>query len=374
MFQIMRFLCVDYHAATCKEIQTQFRKLGHQVDEESLSDHASLLGLKKCSLQYIGWNMSPENIWRFYTHYKDKFDCYDGFIVCYPIALMQFFLPFNKPIIAYNVIRYEWPYTGHSESWNGFTRLLQTELARSPRRLWLIANGIGDRDYTEFYTHIRAPVITPICSYTNIQHDPNHTNGKVALFCSSSDVDTKKIVDMFPQTITLPRGHKWSDIYACKAVLHLPYCQNSMTLFEHYTSGIPIFAPSKALLRKWVHPDPMNLFSGMSFFRSTLKLPDPNDGSPNALQDDKIRDWWIDRMDIYDPENMPFIILFDSIDEYQHKLQSTNFIEVSQSMQKFNKLRERKALEQWQKVLTEIEGTQPPRFKGVGVELIEVKV
>lgn len=65
-------------------------------------------------------------------------------------------------------------------------------------------------------------------------------------------------------------------------------------------------------------------------------------------------EWWIDRADFYDEENMPYIIYFNSEDNLNEKIKTVDFQQVSKLMGSFNEIRERSIKEKWERLLQSI--------------------
>jgi hypothetical protein len=62
-------------------------------------------------------------------------------------------------------------------------------------------------------------------------------------------------------------------------------------------------------------------------------------------------EWWIDRADFYDEENMPHIIYFDNEDDLNEKIQTVDFNQVSNQMESFNRIREQTVKDRWETLL-----------------------
>jgi hypothetical protein len=120
-----------------------------------------------------------------------------------------------------------------------------------------------------------------------------------------------------------------------------------MSKFEAYSANMPIFFPDKAFIRQYAWPrDPLKLFSQLSFHR-VYGQPDPNN-FPAPI------DWWIDRTDALDPDNMPYVIQFSSAADYLEKVRSTDYVDVSRKMKAFNLIRKQRVYDSWTSILNEI--------------------
>lgn len=81
-----------------------------------------------------------------------------------------------------------------------------------------------------------------------------------------------------------------------------------MSLFEHYSSGVPLFLPSKRFYKELIQSNKavMSSYNTTKYWRRGQQPP--------ALNATTELDWWLDRCDFYDPANMPLIYYFDSWD------------------------------------------------------------
>jgi hypothetical protein len=73
-----------------------------------------------------------------------------------------------------------------------------------------------------------------------------------------------------------------------------------------------------------------------------------------AMDDNTWIDFWVDKADYYDEENMKYIIYFDSLRELDSLTKQTNMKEVSEKMRQHNEIRKEKAYSSWKKVMDKI--------------------
>ena len=101
-----------------------------------------------------------------------------------------------------------------------------------------------------------------------------------------------------------------------RGLVSVPYEISTMSLFEHYSSGVPLFLPSKRFYRELLTSNQAVL----SNYNTTNYWQNGNSHKdiPEALLETQSVDWWLDRCDFYDPRNMPTIHFFDSWDELRH--------------------------------------------------------
>lgn len=352
----MKFFNIDFHISVIADIKHIFAKLGHHVIDWSLSGHTWVLKREQAKLPFNMWDLSEKNITAFYEHYKKELDQYDGFICCYPISLLKFYLKWNKPIIAVICVRYEIPWTQSRKDWIEFDNLVCNLIQQ--KRLFLIANNKGDQSYFEYYNkHTKIPWIPSLCEYVNIDHTSklNQVENRMALFSRNVGLPVSNVS-------ILPFAFSWEDLHKCKAVIHLPYHNTTMSLCEHYTSNMPIFAPSRALLKKWVHDPSKNLLNEINFFRVS-RVAEPDDDSPNNMRRPEVLEWWMDRMDVYDPENMPHVLLFHDLQELENKQTNIELLkQTSLAMKSYNQSTKRPFVYRaWRNILSQIQNNNITR-------------
>lgn len=106
----------------------------------------------------------------------------------------------------------------------------------------------------------------------------------------------------------LPEGYL--DSYT--AVIHIPYNVSTMSMFQQVRANIPIWVPSKALLKTlWVDPKEPNELSWTVFAPGSEATASTLDSVRNPLVIEK----WLETADFYDPTVLPLCYQFDSIED-----------------------------------------------------------
>ena len=358
----LNFFNIDLHVSVIEDIRYIFKKLGHYVDDWSLSGHTWVVGKKKAVIPLCdGTNFSGccsrEVCDLFYQTYKDKFAQYDGFIACYPVEYALLYEKWNKPIIVVNCIRYEHPYTDNPTMWNYLTTMLQKFKAEG--RLWYVSNNKGDQYYTKYFTGIEPTWIPSLCEYVEQDcswspaSDPKYSKVLVSNRTDSKDMPADLILPIsHARDSDTATSYSWKEVYKYRGVIHVPYHNGSMSIFEHYTGNLPMFIPSKKFARELIRKGEM--FNDLTFYK-LRNIPEPADpDNPNNLSNSKNVDMWIDTCDIYDPENMPYCIQFDSYKHLKTLLKTVDTAEISSKMREFNKLRKQYVYSSWSNILREI--------------------
>lgn len=356
-YDSVKFFNIDQHVSVIGDVAHIFKNLGHQVDDRSLSGHRWVLNKPKIPIMLSDGTQltcsgvcSEEVCDRFYEANKDQLSQYDAFIACYPVEFAMLYEKFNKPIIVVNCVRYEHPNTQTPALWERLNNFLKTKFAEG--KLYYVCNNKGDQFYTHYYTGIWGMHIPSLCEYTNAKY--TGTKDKFVLHDRSIDVGV-------PTNLWVGLGslrsqswkYSWQDLYSYKGIIHVPYHNGSMSIFEHYTANVPMFMPSKTFAKELFHQNKM--LSDLTFYR-LYGLKEPEDiNNPNSLRNPEILDKWLDTCDFYDPENMKYIQYFDSASHLEHLLRTVNAQEISQQMAAYNVLRRESTYARWQEILTSIE-------------------
>lgn len=353
----MRFFNIDQHVSVIWDVATIFKRLGHEVDDWTLSGHHWVAGKEKRRIPLSDGTAltcsgvcTQEVCDRFYEANKDELSKYDGFICCYPIEFALLYERFNKPIICVNCVRYEHPNTFNPALRSRLDEYLKKKHAQG--QLYYVCNNKGDRFYTEFFLGIRGTHIPSLCDYTNAKY--TGTRNQYVIH------DRSEI--SLPSDLAVGLGHlkansgdwryKWPDLYSYKGVVHAPYHNGSMSIFEQYTANVPMFFPTKRLAKEMFHQ--RRMLNDLTFYRINNK-PEPDDlGDPNSLRNPDILEKWFDSMDFWDEWNMPHVQLFDNVQHLEHLLRTTDCHKISEQMAAYNAKRNDYIMSSWQQILAKL--------------------
>jgi len=354
----MKFFNIDQHVSVIADIAHIFKNLGHQVDDWSLSGHHWVLGKPKPKImlsdgsQLIGSNVcTQETCDKFYEQYKDQLEQYDAFIVCYPVEFALLYEKWNKPIIVVNCVRYEADM--NIQTW---TRIIKSrldnflKLKQSEGKLYYICNNKGDQYYTKYFTGIDGVHIPSLCEYTNAKY--TGTKNKYIIHDRAEISVNNNLCINLDNIRDKNRKYTWQDLYDYKGVIHVPYNNGSMSIFEQYTANVPMFFPSKQYAKKLISENKM--FSDLTFYKIN-KVNEPEDyNNPNSLRNPEILNKWIDTSDMYDVDNMKYIQYFDSLAHLEHLLKTVNLKEISSNMSAHNVLRKESIYNSWNQIITSV--------------------
>src|SRR3990167_3799796 len=267
----MRFFNIDQHISVIADVANIFNNLGHQVDDWSLSGHHAILNKPKHQIKLSDGTFlissgvcTQETCDKFYEQYKNELDKYDAFIACYPVEFALLYEKWNKPIIIVNCIRYD-----HDLPIQSWTPIIKSRLDEFLKRrykegkIYYICNNKGDQFYTRYFTGIEGMHVPNLCEYTNAKYT-GIKNQYIIHDRSTISVPGNLCINL--SAIRNNSGkYSWSDLYSYKGIIHVPYHNSSMSIFEHYTANVPLFFPSKAYAKELFHRNEM--LADLTFYR-----------------------------------------------------------------------------------------------------------
>jgi hypothetical protein len=343
----MKFFNIDLHISVIADIENIFNQLGHTVDINYLSNHSWVFDKSPnnsfCINQSNWQGINQELCDRFYEENKDKLDHYDGFIVTHIPALSLLYEKFNKPIIFVASTRYEYPFTGDEMRWKWFNQFIDSNQNIIP-----VANNLYDKWYCEYFLNKEFEHIPSLCEYTNSKY--TGSNNKNLLSSKFININSEQIV----HKNNIGR-YNWSDLSDYKSIIHFPYNVSTMTIFENYTSNIPLFFPSKEFTLELVKN---NLTMSELSYNQVLGYPNKGilkytDIDPNDYKSESILRKAVDLSDFYN-QNMKEVITFDNPDDLMYKINNTDLKQVSQKMKLHNIDRKELILDSWKKILNKL--------------------
>jgi len=367
----MRFFNLDLHIGVIGDIKQIFRSLGHEVTDWTISGHSWVLGRSMDPVDVIradNWKTIDSAMCdAFYARYKSELDAYDGFIVTHTPCFSMLYEKWQKPIICVASTRYEQPFSAARAAWDYFNAFLRTSIDNG--MLIPIANNKYDAAYAELFTERAWQVIPSICAYTDAPYTGTHT--KSLLFTKFTQVPAipglmrkdhafhegllSRIARKFGDQ-QLRRGYSWKDIAAFRSVVVIPYNASIMSIFEMYTSSIPMLFPSLPLLAELYRSHhahgilselSMNQVMGMA---PGSRIP-CGSMDPNNYADTDVMMKWMAKADYYDPENMAGLVYFDSFRKLHNLLEDIDVTEIHRVMADHHVVRKQRVLSAWKNVL-----------------------
>ncbi len=115
-------------------------------------------------------------------------------------------------------------------------------------------------------------------------------------------------------------GEGYLDPYT--AVIHIPYNISTMSIFQQVTANIPIWVPSKRLLAQlWADSQEPNELSWTVFSPGS----EANASTMDNVRNPDVIQRWIDSADFYNPEILPLVFEFDSVEDLVAKAMTTDY-------------------------------------------------
>ena len=338
----LKLFNLDTHVSFISDVKDIFDRLYGdkvQITNWSISGDRWVFGFPYVNVKHItqrSWkNLTQEMIEAFQAEYDSVLSQYDGFIVTQTPVFAQIYEKYNKPIIMVNTCRYNQPFC-----WNDNfddQQRLNAALKRMAAKgqLFAVSNNKADQEYLRFGTGLESTYIPSLCAYTKEKHSG----------VAASSVLTYGNRDKFPASenvINKRNGSTWKDMYSHKAIIHYPSEVSSVAISEQYTAGVPLLLPSKDFLSRLVEED---IWPLKSIYMS--KCPDD---MYDAMEPTFDPQWWIDRADYYDKENMPYIQFYDSPEDAIAKAEAS--LDACDTSSKEQHLAERQAsiLAKWDKI------------------------
>lgn len=298
--------------------------------------------------QHTWKNINEELIENFYNKYFDYLSKFDGFIVTHTPVFCLLYEKFNKPIILINSCRYEQPFswTNNIKLWD--TLNIKLKYMYDKNQLTVISNNKADKEYLKLGTGIDSILIPSLCLYTNLKYNPTND---ICVIYNNNNINIPENNKLKHKKTVLKDNYSWENLYSFKGIVHMPYEISTMSLFEQYSANIPLFFPSKQFLKK--------LISNKYYFQSRYnKINNYNNAYHpklnKALDDVSWIDFWIDNADYYDSDNMNYIIYFNSFDELNDLINTTDLNNVSNCMKYHNNLRIINAKEKWKNIINKL--------------------
>jgi hypothetical protein len=270
------------------------------------------------------------------TEFQERYDAelskYDAFLVTHTPVFCLLYEKYGKPVICVNSCRFDQPFCWKRDTAQGAGYAWLVDSLRhmtSCGQLRIISNNKADAEYLKCGTGLESQVIPSLCLYTGLQWLPNVRPavcfGDRALFPTSPHLVAKP-----------PSGYTWAQLYACRAIVHVPYEMSTMSLFEQYSAGVPLFLPTPAFYAQMVSS---GLVRCGSVYGPLVK---------EALD----LGFWIPRADFYDPANFYGVYYYDSFEDCVRQLETFQDVAFYERRAHIQKRREA-VLSGWREVFVE---------------------
>jgi len=314
----MKLFNMDLHISVLADFKNLFPEF--DITNWNLSGHSWVFNKIRDNPKYINsssWiNLNEEMILNFQTEYDDLLKTFDGFICGHPNGFIPIYEKYNKPIIMINTCRYDLPFCCSKnykmlKSYNECLKRLQEK-----KLLIAISNNKADKYYTQFGSSIETYHIPSLCAYTGIKYNPT----KTTFLCYSGDFPTHNLITNKSE---LGNKFKWDEISKFKGVIHLPYEISTMSMFEHYSGGMPLFFPTKKYMM-----DKVDIQSISAYWKSEL---------PKELSVFSDKNVWIELADFYQVFKSPNVYYYNSFEHLIELLINFQWKDDSDILDKYRK-------------------------------------
>lgn len=332
----LHFLHLSFHKGCINEIQKIADTLGFQVTSLFIPDIPAQIFDGKSSGNAL-YNIGHDRALNIWNKHKDYFNSFDGIITSDTAPLARIFLQNNyeKPIIIWICNRFDYVDNGSLDCDFPDEEYYQLfRQATDQKNVYIIPYT----SFESFYAAQKNVILNyPVIKPSGIFHS--------LPFISTVPADINKqetfFIPAYLNDIVIPRTKLSVPIYKgryngpddlkdFKGIIHIPYAWSNFAFFENIRSGIAYFIPSYDFM--------MELFASGAIWWANGNFFEKN----HALAE------W------YNEENGNIITYFDSWDDLNDKLTSTNFDFLKSKIQLFARTHITKTLEQWETIINNI--------------------
>ena len=352
----MKFFNVDLHISVIADMKKIFGDLGHKVFDMSLSDHTWVFNRRKDSIPMLDngrWMSITADDYQdeFFSNFGTKLNSFDAFIVTYPPTFVNLYKNFDKPIIVNIPIRYEWPFSFKEDSWKKTNDFIQSGYKNG--QILLVAKNLYDKFYTEQFLDVEVQHIPSICDY-NGEFYKQDTN-KFVYYSKEKLTEINSENFIFKSDLG---NHKYKELISHKGIVHFPYCPSYMSVFEQYTSNVPLLFPTQEFLLKMFQNGYKVMEESSWYYMNQMgnkSIIPPRFGvDPNDFKSEEVIKKWISLSDFYDVDWMPHITYFDSFDDLNNIVKDFDANSISKKMKEFNIVKKQQVYKLWENLLNNI--------------------
>lgn len=304
-----------------------------EVIDWCISSHAWVLGRTIDNPKFINHysfhRINERMIEEFQEEYDSFLKQFDGFIICHVPAFAMIYEKYNKPILMINSCRYDLPFC-QTKDYDMLQKFHEC-LTRMQSRIIIVSNNLSDQAYTYAGTGIK-PLYNPsLCLYTNVKYNPI----KPTFLCYSADVNLK--YDLITNKYEILPRYEWSDIVSYRGIVHFPYEISTMSMFEQFSAGCPLFFPSKTYLKS----NSKNLISMSAYWGNNC---------PDNIKEFLNLDTWIEYSDMYSIFQSPNTYYYDSIEHLFILLNNFTYIDDTETRNEYFS----KVKQTWKTILNDL--------------------
>ena len=296
-------------------------------------------------------------------------DNYDGVITSHSLVTCHRLKELGLPMIHINSTRFGNEWIQSPEKHKHLVTSIQELLQQN--RLRVVHNNQGDQQYFHQYfpslspshevwipslcesfarLRLRAPSPTKVLLWDTRQlllqegKSPFMKEMFVALKQRWNDAIDSQAILMAQAKTYLAEGY----LDAYTAVIHIPYNISTMSMFQQVRANIPIWVPTKRLLKQlWLDPKEPNEMSWTVFTPGS----EANASTMDNVRQEDVIERWLSYADFYKPDVLPLVFQFDSIQELVEKVLTTEYQAAIDKAEKTQQTRRENSVFAWEQVL-----------------------
>ncbi len=305
MAPALRLFNLDLHVSVIEDFKAICKTLygdNLEITNWSISGHNFIFD--KPDREVVGVNqdtwmtLDEQKIKEFHEAYDEELSKYDGFVVTHTPVFVMLFEKYNKPILVINSCRYDQPFCFKPNPHMNTKFHECLHRLHLSGRLRIVSNNYSDELYLLKGAKLQSTVIPSLCLYVNIKHEPS----AMTFMCYGD----RKFFPEHPLLVERPEtGYTWVELYKTRGFVHIPYEMSTMSIFEQYWSGAPLFFPSQEFYTKCMIENKIKFISTYS----------------NADEDipETVVNQWLFTADFY---KLPYIYYYDSEEDLLQKIMS----------------------------------------------------
>lgn len=300
----LKLFNLDLHISVIEDIKDICKRLFSdkvEITNWSISEHNWVFDKPTPPIETItakNWKtFSHQHIQAFHQAYDDWMSTFDGFVVTHTPVFAMLFEKYKKPILIVNTCRFDQPFCWFKNS------LMEQALVETLHRLTssgqatIISNNYADQWYLQRKTNLPSNVLPSLCLYTKSRHDPTKDT-----FVYYGDKTLKPDVKLLEDRPS--KGYSWQDLFSYRGIIHSPYEMSTMSIFEQYWAGVPLWFPTKEFYKDCI-------------CEAKMEFASPYDLGEDELISEPELDQWLALADFY---RLPYIHYYGSYEDLEHQL------------------------------------------------------
>jgi hypothetical protein len=340
----LKILHLTFHKGCVKEIEAVAKILGHELTTWWIPGLPArfLDGISEGNALY---NMGHERAERVWDLHKETFEQFDLILTSDTAPLARIFLQngYKKPLIIWICCRFDYCDQQSLDCHFPDPEFYQLfDQASSQENVTIIAYTAFEHYYAEKRgVGTGKLVITPCAPDSNPELTssliPSSILKKETFFLPPYWNETRFMnLSEHCTTLGIPnfcgKYNGPADLKDFKGIIHLPYAWSNLAFFENIALGLPYFIPSR------------------SFLKSLLQQSNYWHTNPHVLTEENqfaLSEW-------YQPGREEVIIYFDSWEDLQEKIRTTDYLAVNEQIRNYAKEYQRTMLEKWSVVFKKL--------------------